>query len=83
MPKISNAPDHEFNPEGLTVRDLIERLKAMPPDHKIWVETAGDPNEDPEGTLIGRIDEVQDGRDGSAYLRLHKTTKSLIDQLVD
>ena len=80
MLKISNSPDHEYNPEGLTVGALIERLKTMSPDHKIWLETS-DVDPEGEGTLIGQIVEVQDGRDGAAYLRIDADQEEVQDSV--
>lgn len=80
MSKVSNAPNHLYDPQGLTVAELIERLKLMPPDHKVWIETSDD---DPAGggTLIGQVVEVQDGRDRAAYLRIDASQDAVRDTL--
>lgn len=78
--RTSNSPDHLYDPQGLTVADLIERLKLMPPESKVWIETSDDDPEG-EGTLIGEVVEVQDGRDRAVYLRIDASQAAVRDTL--
>lgn len=80
MPEVSNAPDHAYEPSGITAEEAIKRLKEVPAECKLWVETAGDPAS-PEGWLIGMVTEIQWGRDGAVYLRLAKTTNEVKEEL--
>lgn len=76
MEKISNAPDHEYNSEGLTVEDVVARLAQTPANCRFYVETAGD-DDDPEGQIIGQVVEIQWGRDGHVYLRVDRSTREV------
>lgn len=73
---VSNAPDHEYNPLGLTTLQLIKRMLEAPLDCKVYVET-GPREPDDEGEVIGEITEIQWGRDGHVYVRIDRN----IDQI--